>query len=858
MKNNHRYIESLIFSILIVALALFLSPTLKSIDDIYTDIKFNFRGKQQIDTSIVTLFFTDDDLQTLGGVNNLPNHTALIISALTNLGVKAIGINILFEEKGNNQNSERRHFISTVKSSPNVSLACYFQTIGEVTDSLSIKKENLAYSSDENDSSNYKINFTNLPLGSKLLSPYPKLILNEQIGHLNYYGKTIARNIPLLIKSNSGNIVPSFSLELMRVFLNVPKDEVTINENSIVLQSNDRKVTIPTKNGAMLINYSGSSENLLKFTVVDFLNSYFSLITGKAPKLPLNTFKNKIVLIAIDSEIQGQYLINPFNERMPKIGVQANAIDTILNNRFIYELSPWMIFLLSFILTFLIIYILLNYKVVVSFLFSLLLIAGYVALSLFLFSKNIQLPVHPILLSPLAIIFGLVYKLGIMQSGIENNSVNIIQTESETKAKIVDELNVSKSTLQDTSTESKTENNTFYDSDYDEIDFQEITKSFRGMVFSNESPLNKIVATIETVAPSTAAVLITGESGTGKELVANAIHTLSLRSDKNYVAINCATFQETLLESELFGYEKGAFTGADKQKLGLFETANLGTIFLDEISEMSETLQSKLLRVLQNNELYRVGGTAPIKIDVRIIAATNKDPHREIKAKRFREDLFYRLNTIHIQLPPLRNRKNDVPVLINRFLNKENENKLKLSTDAFNALLNYNWPGNVRQLESVIQRAVIFAKANSRNEIQTNDFPIELSSGDSIDDLETKILLSLREKKFSRNSISETAKDLGGLNRGTITEYIRGILLKELSNNDFDMEVVSTIMADTKEQKIIDSIKKKNEEYLSNIKKQINPQISIEENTKALKKKYKNLPKKYHIYLENFIISSLK
>jgi len=862
MIKNNRYKESLIFSVLIVLIAFFLQPTFKSIDNIYSDFKFDFRGKQQIDTSIVTLFFTDDDLQVLGGVKNLPNHIALIISALNNLDAKAIGINILFDEKVNYQNSERRHFITTVKSSPNVSLACYFQDLGGVVDSLKENKQDKNYidTSENSDSLAFKINHINLPEGYKLLSPYPKLIKNEQIGHLNYYGKTVARKIPLLVKSSTGDIIPSFSLELMRVFLNVPKDAVVINENSIELQGNEKKINIPAKNGEMLINYSGSSENLLKFTVVKFLNSYINYITGKTPELPLNTFKNKIVLIAIDSEIQGQYLINPFNERMPKIGVQANAIDTILRNRFIYELSPWFIFLISFVLIFVIIYILLSFKIAISFLISLLIAAGYIILSLYLFSKNIQLPVHPILLSPLAIIFGMLYKFGFIQGGTGKNKDDIDETIYDVtkipteiikeKEQKIDEINLSVDNNEELSDN--------YNDDYDKINFTEVTQDFNGLVYKTGSPISGIADTIEKIAPSTAVVLITGESGTGKELVAQAIHKLSLRKNEKYVAINCATFQESLLESELFGYEKGAFTGADKQKLGLFEVANSGTIFLDEISEMSENLQSKLLRVLQNNELYRVGGTNPIKIDVRIIAATNRDPQAEIKAKRFREDLFYRLNTIHIQLPPLRKRKNDISVLIFSFLKKQNVKDFNLSKDAFDILVNYDWPGNVRQLENVIERAVIFTKADSRKEIQTKDFPAELSSGNLIDDLETKVLLLLREKKFSRNSINETAKELGGLNRGTITEYIRGILLKELALNNFDIAKVSEIMAGTNDVETVSNVNKKNEEYIVNIRKQINKHIPLEQNFLLLKKKYKNLPKRYHLFLEKFLIDYLR
>jgi len=853
MRITNRYKESLIFSILIILFALFMQPTLKSVDDSYTDVKFDFRGKQQIDTSIVILFFTDDDLKELGGFINLPNHTALIISALNNLGVSSIGINILFDEMGNYQSSERRHFISTVKSLPNISLACYFQNIGSVVDSLKTIETDNIDSTNKNFSPDFKVEHANLSTGLKLLAPYPTLIKNEQMGHLNYYGETVARKIPLVVKSSSGKIIPSFSLELMRVFLNIPKDSIVINENTVELKAKEKKISIPAKNGEMLINYSGSSENLLRFTVVEFLNAYINFLTGKTPGLPLVTFKNKIVLLAIDSKIQGQYLINPFNERMPIIGVQANAIDTILRRRFIYEFSPWVVYLISFIMLFIICYILLNFNSVISFIITVLLIVIYMALSFYLFSQNIQLPVHPILLAPLAVIISLIYKVGIIQRNdkkietIENGIS--FSTDDKKLEKEENKPEIILSNIGSTSEEIDTQQY----SEFNKINFDDVKKVFNGMVYDVTSPLNKIVETIKKIAPSNAAVLITGESGTGKELVAKSIHNLSHRKNQKYVAINCATIQETLLESELFGHEKGAFTGADKQKIGLFETANRGTLFLDEISEMSESLQSKLLRVLQSNEFYRVGSVDPIKIDVRIIAATNKDPKLEIRAKRFREDLFYRLNTILIELQPLSKRKKDISVLIHNFLEKENVQDFILSKDVFETLVNYNWPGNVRQLEGVVERAVIFAKSENRKEIRLKDLPSELTKNSSVGDLEENILELLRRKNFSRNSINETARELGGLHRGTVTEYIRGILLKELSQNNFDLNKVSEIMAGTNETKIINYVKKKNKEYIFNIHKHVNKKLSLEENVELLKKKYKNLPKRYHAFLEKFV-----
>jgi len=215
---------------------------------------------------------------------------------------------------------------------------------------------------------------------------------------------------------------------------------------------------------------------------------------------------------------------------------------------------------------------------------------------------------------------------------------------------------------------------------------------------------------LEKVSPTKTNILITGESGTGKELVAKAIHYNSPRKDKPFVTLNCGAIPESLIESELFGHMKGAFTDAIATKKGLFEVADEGTIFLDEISELPLLMQVKLLRVLQDKEFKRVGGTEDIRVDVRIIAATNKDLEEAVKEKRFREDLFYRLNVIQIKLPPLRDRKEDVQILANHFLQKYSQELskpiLKISPEALQILLNYEYPGNVRELQNIIERAV--------------------------------------------------------------------------------------------------------------------------------------------------------
>jgi DNA-binding NtrC family response regulator len=238
-------------------------------------------------------------------------------------------------------------------------------------------------------------------------------------------------------------------------------------------------------------------------------------------------------------------------------------------------------------------------------------------------------------------------------------------------------------------------------------------QGFSDIIGQNEKMV-EISNLIQKVAKSDATVLLQGESGTGKELFARAIHSLSLRKDRPYIAINCAAIPHELLENELFGSEKGAFTGAHTRKMGKFEIANSGTIFLDEIGDMDITLQAKLLRVLQQKNFERLGGTKPIDVDVRVIAATNMDLNEQIKAKRFREDLYYRLSVFPITIPPLRERRDDVRRLAEYFIEKYCREMKKvtksLSKDGISLLEKYHWPGNVRELENTIERAVILAE----------------------------------------------------------------------------------------------------------------------------------------------------
>jgi two-component system response regulator HydG len=256
-------------------------------------------------------------------------------------------------------------------------------------------------------------------------------------------------------------------------------------------------------------------------------------------------------------------------------------------------------------------------------------------------------------------------------------------------------------------------------------------------IIGRSQPVKKLLEMMSMVAPSDTTVLITGDSGTGKELIARSLHFNSPRNNQPLVVVNCAAITETLLESELFGHEKGSFTGADKQREGRFMQADRGTIFLDEIGETSSFMQAKLLRVLQEKEIVRVGGEKTLKVDVRIIAATHRDLEQEVSEGKFREDLFYRLNVMTLTVPPLRERRDDIPLLAQHFLQKFADKNRKaingLVPLAMDMLVNYNWPGNVRELENAIERAVILATGDHITEAQ-----LPLNITEQYDDLEKR------------------------------------------------------------------------------------------------------------------------
>jgi DNA-binding NtrC family response regulator len=317
--------------------------------------------------------------------------------------------------------------------------------------------------------------------------------------------------------------------------------------------------------------------------------------------------------------------------------------------------------------------------------------------------------------------------------------------------------------------------------------------AFGDMVGSSDA-MREVYTLIEQVAPSAVSVLVTGESGTGKEMVARTIHKLSPRSNQPFIAINCAAMPETLMESELFGHEKGAFTGAAERRIGCFELANNGTLLLDEIAEMPFLLQAKLLRVLEDKTVRRLGSAKETQVDVRVIAATNKDPVKAVQQATLRDDLLYRLNVITIKLPPLRDHRDDVPLLVQRMIDELSQRHHKsarlISTEAMESLLGHTWPGNIRELRNVIERAVVICESEqiesrhlpshiTQQEASPSADVVTIPVGTPLDEVERRVILST----LARTDYNKTrAADVLGISLKTLHNKLKAYRQETLTD----------------------------------------------------------------------------
>ncbi len=854
-------------TLVFVLVSIIIPDLLSDIDKSILTQEYRIRGEAKVDSSIVILYLGNDDIASLGGWPLKRSYYALIINALHEVGVKAIGIDIAFTEPDIHGSEYDELLADVMKQSGNVILGGYFRALSD--DTL-----NTPEITDDSLPNRFTIKTCGpfqIPRGINLSTPI-RLLMDAAAG----FGHTVISSdfdVPIVIGIGSGRYVPAFAY---KVFLNA------FTQQAGRVRKENNSLQIPgSPNGNISVNYLGGVKSLNMFSVIEFLKSYNIWKSGGKPSQSIEQIKGAIVLIGIIAEGRSNFISTPFAQQFPSICIHATFIHNALHDNFIRR-TPLIFEHLLILLVGLLCTLLMVIKKELSALLGVsefLLIV--VITSFYLFSvKSYVVPLgYPLFTGMFVTAAMLMYKHKVVRERAdvldqEKNRITKLLQEKELKlGELEKELSSTQHKERENHHTQMIEEAQKYQQEISRLkdiaaDLQPlqtteetpiaVRKEFSSIIYQSGGPMEEIVSIIKKIAEHNTTVLLLGESGTGKELVARALHEHSRRKDKPFIAVNCGALTETLLESELFGHERGAFTGAAKEKAGRFELADGGTILLDEVGETSEAFQVKLLRVLQDGTLERVGSTKTLKVDVRVIAATNKNLSQAVAEKKFREDLFYRLNVFPIQLPPLRERIDDIPILAEHFISLE-DSRMKCSASAMEALMRNEWKGNIRELQSLVKRAVLMAKSDGRLLLRLKDFPAEITNPqNSALDLEQQIIKLLREKKFSRSSISETADDVGGLNRGTVAEYFRGYCFKAFVESRWDISAATQSIALTQDAEVCERVEKKLHEYLNNAIESVEKSKSIEQAILTSKPKYKNLPQRYHPYLDEIITSAYK
>jgi len=807
--SNKQVVKRIVI-ILSILFLVFYKSTGNSIDHTLSGIFNEVRGEVQPDSNIILITITADDISQIGPWPIKRSYYALLINSLSKLKVKKIGLEVFLTAKFATQTLYDKLLVKEAERSGNVVFSAVAGSVNKLNDNF---------------------------ITDSLSFPSPKL-LNENliIGHINYLNDN-GLKIPLQIEQ-SNEKVKAFSVQLTgKAFYSGTPNPIEVNIVS-------------------------SWKKFRHFSLLEF----YKLFINKSFKL--KTFENKRIIIGITDPQISRKLTASFNKQMPGLAVHAFALDNLLNKRYIknnWYLPSTIFFLL--LLT-VIIFAQKKYEFANTVKFYLITFVSIIVFSFFLYEfLYINLYFASFLIPFISIAFvdlfyytaGEKLKLktaideaALLKSLLKNKERQLSAIQKNLQHSTKEEAEKLTTKIQNLKEEIEKLKDDENDKSEAELEDPDKIKNFHGIVYKSKV-MNEIVDLINKVAPEDANILILGESGTGKELVANAIHKLSKRSKNNFVAVNCGALSDTLLESELFGHIKGAFTGAITDKKGRFEIADKGTIFLDEIGEVSENFQVKLLRIIQTGNYERVGSSSTSHTDIRIVAATNKDLDKLVKEKKFRDDLFYRLNVIKISIPPLRKRKEDILPIANEFLLNETEG-INLSSAVAKTLVENNWKGNVRELQAVLKRAIIFAKAARRRLIQLSDIPQEIVKSVKIS-FDKLVIESLRAKHFSYSSVSVTAKELGDVSRTVVSENFRGYCFKCFVETNFNLGLTVKTISGQKNKESIEAVKNKLKLFLDNLKSDIEDSglTDFEEIKKKFKSKYKNLPQKFHVYLDEVI-----
>jgi transcriptional regulator with GAF, ATPase, and Fis domain/CHASE2 domain-containing sensor protein len=782
------------------------------------DVFLKLRGGHNPHPDIVLVFIGDDTLEKIGTWPITRDFYATFLHVMTEYGAKAVGFDILFSESSSEHPEYDGQLVALSGLAGNVTYPYFFYLEEDqfLPERFWIPSDVVGIGEPAGSGETEFLR----ALGG--IFPFEELVrASIGTGHGNILADEdgMVRKSPLIIEYD-GNLYPAMALSMASDLLRVERENVRIDDHRLLLEPDQgRPIRIPvTSKGEVLINYAGPPGQYTNYSFIQILQSYRQVLEGQKPLLPLSEFQDKIVLVGITATGAANIRPTPFAEHHPLVGIQANILDNILQDDFI-RTADGGVLLGGILVIVLIIGGLLPFlgmTRVTTWSLLLLVLAGLGTFFIFSWANvwiNVNLFWFGIVFSTLFInlylfrrheqeklaterralqlseqLFSRQRHLDRIRGEIElrEKDLQAIGDEeiSDRVAKMMEERELlvrERSELEEQTRElnNKLSQVTVKLQRMETYDFgsavtvpaREDLKGEYTDIIRGSSNMSVVLKVVDRVAPSDASVLITGESGTGKELIARAIHYHSGRKDKPLVILNSAAIPRELVESELFGHEKGSFTGATARKVGKFEVADGGTLFLDEIGDMPPATQAKLLRVIEQKEFMRVGGTETIRVNVRIVAATNKDLQPAIEAGHFREDLYHRLNLIAIHIPPLRERKADIPVLVRHFIEtKSGGATIAISQEAMDLLIQYSWPGNVRELQQVIERAILLREEDI---IRAEDFPPsvqetilrpepvseEVTLAGAIEQFERQFIIeALNKHNWNKSKTAETLK----------------------------------------------------------------------------------------------------
>lgn len=821
----------------ISALLMLLFPAaVTRLSDLDIDILFKLRGSRTVSENMAFIHIDSRDLQELNQWPITRDYYGYLTFILKNVGARVVGFDILFSSENSRYPEYDADFSEFLRTAHNVCLPFAF---ADLSDTFSDEEQSCF-------------------LGTEPIWPID--LFRQHIigtGFTNLLDETTIRR-QVLVAKYENNFYLSFGLELARLYKYGVDSEMHISPHKITLHDSSSQSIILTDACARVrLNHFGNLENMQSMSLIDLLQTF----QNDPESLD---FQDKLVLVGVTASGAAPMKVSPYLAAYPASLVHFTVAENVLHNCFIRTLPTCCVISIMMIAAiFGALFFSVEWR---SILLSIISLFIYFALALLLFKIiELALPLFaPTTIYLLTII--LVFFIDYDKTRQSEKSVHMLyQQHIAAKQLHLDEAEANIQLLQKQQARQTFESQLLLEEKQQAVlrlekelrDLQISTREiipvvsarYAAIIHAPHSAMVHVLQLVEKVSSDDIPVLISGETGTGKEVIARAIHESSKRPNKSFIAVNCGALPETLLESELFGHEKGAFTGATAQRKGRFELADGGTLFLDEITETTPAFQAKLLRVLQEGTFERLGSEKTIKVNVRIIAASSKNIEEQVQQEQFRQDLYYRLNGFPIELPPLRERQDDIPLLARHFLKKHGYDQIvHFSERALQVLQSYRWPGNVRELENTIRRAAILAQSDGRKMIQEIDLPAPLRETtleklqSQYQSLDEQILETLRSLKFSHSSINQTAQALGDKDRGTITEYFRGLCFDSLVRAEFDLDAATSSLAATNEQVVIDKVKGKIADYLRKVQNDIHSPIL-----------YKGLPKKYHKTLDQII-----